>query len=118
MGALLVGVLRFGLRIFFRRVETFGVERVPRNGPLLFVLNHPNSLVDPVFILGLAPRPVSLLAKAPLFRMPVIGRLVRALGSIPVERRQDPGADLAKNREMFARVRAHLEAGGAVALFP
>lgn len=94
------------------------MERVPRQGPLLLVLNHPNSLVDPVFILSLAPRPVSFLAKAPLFRIPLVGWLVRAAGSIPVERRQDPGADLSKNREMFARVRAHLAAGGAVALFP
>jgi glycerol-3-phosphate O-acyltransferase/dihydroxyacetone phosphate acyltransferase len=113
-----VALLRFTLRIFFRRVETEGRERVPRTGPVMFVLNHPNSLVDPVFILCLAPRPVSFLAKAPLFRIPLVGWLVRAAGSIPVERRQDPGADLTKNREMFARVRAHLAAGGAVALFP
>ena len=84
----------------------------------MFVLNHPNSLVDPVFILCLAPRPVSFLAKAPLFRIPLVGWLVRAAGSIPVQRRQDPGSDLSKNREMFGRVRAHLAAGGAVALFP
>jgi len=111
-------LLRFTLRIFFRRVETEGMERVPRQGPLMFVLNHPNSLVDPVFILCLAPRPVSFLAKAPLFRIPLVGWLVRSAGSIPVQRRQDPGADLSKNREMFGRVRAHLAAGGAVALFP
>lgn len=111
-------MLRFGLRIFFRRVETEGSERVPREGPLLFVLNHPNSLVDPVFVLCLAPRPVSFLAKAPLFRLPIVGWLVRSAGSIPVQRRQDPGADLSKNREMFAQVRAHLAQGGAVALFP
>ncbi|HEV8611932.1 MAG TPA: lysophospholipid acyltransferase family protein, partial [Gemmatimonadales bacterium] len=111
-------MLRFGLRIFFRRVETEGEERVPAAGPLLFVLNHPNSLIDPVFLLCLAPRPVSFLAKAPLFRMPLIGSLVRAAQAIPVERRQDAGADLSKNREMFARVRAHLAAGGAAALFP
>lgn len=113
-----VALLRFTLRIFFRRVEVEGVERVPADGPVMFVLNHPNSLVDPVFILCLAPRPVSFLAKAPLFRIPFVGWLVRAAGSIPVERKQDPGADLTKNREMFARVRAHLAAGGAVALFP
>jgi glycerol-3-phosphate O-acyltransferase/dihydroxyacetone phosphate acyltransferase len=113
-----VALLRFTLRIFFRRVEVEGLERVPSSGPVLFVLNHPNSLVDPVFILCLAPRPVSFLAKAPLFRIPVVGWLVRAAGSIPVERKQDPGADLTKNREMFARVRAHLADGGAVALFP
>jgi 1-acyl-sn-glycerol-3-phosphate acyltransferase len=84
----------------------------------MFVLNHPNSLVDPIFLLCLAPRPVSFLAKAPLFSLPIAGWLVKAAGSIPVERRQDPGADLTKNREMFSRVRAHLSAGGAVALFP
>lgn len=118
MRAVLVALLRFTLRIFFRRVETEGLERVPTAGPVLFVLNHPNSLVDPVFILCLAPRAVSFLAKAPLFKIPIVGALVRGAGSIPVERRQDPGADLTKNREMFSRVRAHLGAGGAVALFP
>ena len=118
MRALVVAILRLGLRIFFRRVETTGIDRVPAEGPVMFVLNHPNSLVDPVFVLCLAPRKVSFLAKAPLFRIPLIGSLVRGVGSIPVERRQDPGADLSKNREMFGRVRAHLAGGGAVALFP
>ena len=118
MRALIVALLRFTLRLFFRRVETEGLERVPPTGPVMFVLNHPNSLVDPVFVLCLAPRPASFLAKAPLFRIPIVGALVRGAGSIPVERRQDPGADLTKNREMFTRVRAHLAAGGAVALFP
>ncbi|HEY9384725.1 MAG TPA: 1-acyl-sn-glycerol-3-phosphate acyltransferase, partial [Gemmatimonadales bacterium] len=113
-----IALLRLTLRIFFRRVELAGNEKVPPTGPLMFVLNHPNSLVDPVFVLCLAPRPVSFLAKAPLFKIPLVGWLVRAAGSIPVERRQDPGVDLSKNREMFARVRAHLAAGGAVALFP
>ena len=113
-----IALLRLTLRIFFRRVELEGDDKVPRSGPLMFVLNHPNSLVDPVFVLCLAPRPVSFLAKAPLFRIPLVGSLVRAAGSIPVERRQDKGADLSKNREMFTRVRVHLSQGGAVALFP
>jgi len=115
---LVAAVLGLVLRIFFRRVELCGDERLPRDGPLMLVLNHPNSLVDPVFLLCLSPRPVAFLAKAPLFRIPLIGSLVRAVGAIPVERRQDPGADLRKNREMFTRVREHLAQGGAVALFP
>ncbi len=118
MRTLLVALLRFALRIFFRRVETKGLERVPLAGPVMLVLNHPNSLVDPLFVLCLAPRAVSFLAKAPLFRIPIVGALVRGAGSIPVERRADPGADLTKNREMFSQVRAHLGRGGAVALFP
>jgi glycerol-3-phosphate O-acyltransferase/dihydroxyacetone phosphate acyltransferase len=118
MARALRAVLRLFLRVFFRRIETSGSERVPRTGPLLLVLNHPNALIDPLFVLCLAPRPVSFLAKAPLFRTPVVSWFVRAFGSIPVERRIDPGADLTRNREMFARVRRHLAAGGALALFP
>jgi 1-acyl-sn-glycerol-3-phosphate acyltransferase len=111
-------VLRFALRVFFRRIEVVGTERVPRRGGCLFVLNHPNGLVDPVFLLCFAPRRVSFLAKSPLFRMPVIGFFVRALDSIPVYRRQDEGADTSRNRETFARAAALLRRGGNLAICP
>src|ERR1043165_3642357 len=53
----ITAVLRFALRVFFRRIEVVGAERVPPRGGCLFVLNHPNGLVDPVFLLCFAPRP-------------------------------------------------------------
>ena len=87
-------LFRLALRIFFRRVEVEGAERVPREGAVIFAVNHPNALVDPLLLLCFAPRPVSVLAKAPLFSMPVIGSFVRAFDSIPVYRSQDPGTDL------------------------
>ncbi|MDT7604907.1 MAG: glycerol-3-phosphate O-acyltransferase / dihydroxyacetone phosphate acyltransferase [Acidobacteriota bacterium] len=114
----LVSVLRLALRVFFRRIEVSGAERVPRGGACVFVLNHPNALVDPVFILCHAPRRVSFLAKEPLFRMPVIGSLVRAMDAIPVYRKQDEGADTARNRETFVRARALLRRGGSIAICP
>src|SRR5919199_192317 len=114
----LVAVLRVALRVFFRRIEIVGSERVPRGGACVFVLNHPNALVDPVFILCHAPRRVSFLAKEPLFRMPVIGALARSLDAIPVYRRQDEGSDPARNRETFARARELLRRGGSIAVCP
>ncbi|MBA3439665.1 MAG: 1-acyl-sn-glycerol-3-phosphate acyltransferase [Pyrinomonadaceae bacterium] len=111
-------LLGWTLRIFFRRIEVIGADRVPEYGPVLFVLNHPNALVDPIFVLCLAPRRVSFLAKAPLFRMPVIGFLVRALDSLPVYRHQDAGADTARNRETFVRASQLLAGEGTIALFP
>ena len=97
-------LLRFALRVFFSRAEVVGRERVPREGAVLFVLNHPNALVDPCFLLCFAPRRVSFLAKSPLFRTPVIGRFVRALDSIPVYRKQDEGEGASeRNRETFRR---------------
>ena len=114
----LVAVLRVALRVFFRRIEVRGRRRVPREGALLFVVNHPNALVDPVFVLCHAPRRVSFLAKEPLFRTPVIGRLVRAMDSIPVHRKADEGADTSRNRETFELAQALLRRGGTIAICP
>ena len=118
MRASLRALLGMMLRIFFRRIEVTGVERVPRDGPVIFVLNHPNGLIDPAFLLCLAPRRVTFLAKAPLFRMPVIGAIARAFEAIPVHRRQDAGADLGKNAETFEAARAVLVRGRTIAVFP
>jgi len=115
---MIVAILTLALRIFFRRIEVSGLRRVPREGACIFVLNHPNGLVDPVFILCCAPRRVSFLAKAPIFKMPVIGWLARALEAIPIYRRQDEGADLSRNQETFACARSLLKGGGTLAVCP
>jgi glycerol-3-phosphate O-acyltransferase / dihydroxyacetone phosphate acyltransferase len=115
---LIVAILRFAMRIYFRRVEVVGLEHVPRKSPVIFVLNHPNALVDPAFLLCLAPRRVSFLAKSPLFRMPVLGYFVRALDCLPVYRQQDEGEDVSRNREMFVAARELLARGGTIGICP
>ena len=115
---IIVAILRFAMRIYFRRVEVVGLEHVPRKSPVIFVLNHPNALVDPAFLLCLAPRRVSFLAKSPLFRMPILGYFVRALDCLPVYRQQDEGEDVSKNREMFVAARELLARGGTIGICP
>lgn len=115
---ILVTLLRFAMRIYFRRVEVAGLENVPRTTPVIFVLNHPNALVDPVFLLCLAPRRVSFLAKAPLFKIPIIGFLVKALDSLPVYRKQDEGEDVMRNQETFLAARKLLAGGGTIGICP
>ena len=117
-GRIITALLKVILRIFFRRVEVAGLERVPKNRAVIFVLNHPNGLVDPLFILCFAPRPVSLLGKSTLFKMPFIGWLARAMDTLPVYRQQDKGEDVSRNRETFQKCRDLLERGGSLALFP
>ena len=112
----IAAIIRLVAKTFFRRIELAGVERVPQS-PVIFAVNHPNALIDPLFLLCFAPRPVSFLAKAPLFRTPLIGWFVRAFDSIPVYRKQD-NVSTAGNRETFARARAVLQRGGAIAIFP
>lgn len=93
-----------------------GLERIPDRRPVIFAVNHPNGLVDPLFLLCFAARQVSFLAKAPLFRYPVIGWFVRQFDAIPVYRKQDKTAG--SNRETFAKSREILAGEGAIAIFP
>jgi 1-acyl-sn-glycerol-3-phosphate acyltransferase len=111
-------VSRLVLRVFYRRLEAAGLERIPASGPTILVLNHPNGLMDPLLLLCLSPRPVSFLAKSPLFTMPFVSLFVKAFGSIPVYRPQDADADVRRNRETFAKARELLKRGGVLALFP
>lgn len=107
--------LRFCLRVFYRRIEFVGLEKVP-DGAVIFAVNHPNGLVDPLFLLCFAPRPVSFLAKAPLFHYPVIRWFVRAFDTIPVFRKEERA--MGTNRETFTLARDLLRRGGSIAIFP
>jgi putative phosphoserine phosphatase/1-acylglycerol-3-phosphate O-acyltransferase len=90
------------VRPFFRpeafpyaRFSISGVEHIPRRGPVLLASNH-RSYFD-VAAIGLVAarlgRPVRFLAKQEVFDAPIVGRLARALGGIPVQRdRNSPGA--------------------------
>lgn len=111
-------LVRALLGLFFRRLEAAGIEQLPRSGPAIVVLNHPNGLLDPAILVALAPRPVSFLAKAPLFRTPLVSTFVKALDSIPVFRAQDGGASPERTRETLSLARDVLERGGVIALFP
>ena len=115
---IIVAILRLAMRVYFRRVEVVGLEHVPLKSPVIFVLNHPNALVDPAFLLSLAPRRVSFLAKAPLFRMPILSFFVRAMDCLPVYRRQDEGDDVSKNLETFVAARRLLARGGTIGICP
>ena len=112
------GVIRVLLRLFYRRVDVVGAEHIPVRGPLIIAANHHNSLVDPMLIIGTFPRAITVLANAPLFRHPLIGPFLRAVGALPVNRRTEAGDDPTKNEAMFAAATAHLRAGGAILIFP
>ena len=116
--ALLRAIARVLMRLFYHRVEVVGLERVPRAGPLIVVANHQNALIDPLVLLAVLPRTIRPVAKATLFRHPLLAPFVRLAGALPVHRRQDPGSDAAQNVAMFAAVAAALRSGEAILIFP
>lgn len=110
--------LRLGLRAWFREIEVDGLPNVPAEGPLLVIANHHNSMIDPFLVIAAVERPVSFIAKAPLFRIPGLGSILRALLCIPAHRSQDPGYAKEKNEGLYGAACALLERGGAIGICP
>lgn len=111
-------IISIALRLFFRRIEVVNVERVPQSGPLLFVLNHPNGLVDPALVFVSMPRRVSFLAKSTLYDNPIGAFLLRTLEILPVYRRIDPDARSESNTVTFDNCFELLRQGRCIAIFP
>ena len=112
------GLVRALARFYFPRIEVTGGELVPREGPVLLVANHPNSLIDPVLLGIAAQRPVRLMAMAPWFDVPVVGAAMRALGMVPAYRGSDDAKQVTKNLESLAVAARRLVAGGVMGIFP
>ena len=123
--ALLRSIAGIALRWFYRRIDVVGLERLPRNAPLLLVCNHPNALVDAMLVAWAVPRRVVLTAKATLFKHRALATLLNWVGVVPLVRRSDiengvrQGAqDPQRNARAFGALRAVLRRGGAVVIFP
>ncbi|ASR55000.1 lysophospholipid acyltransferase family protein [Cellulomonas sp. CW35] len=91
-----------------------GVEHLPTDRGFIVAANHMTN-VDPLTFAhflwdnGVAPK---VLAKDPLFKVPLVGRVLRATGQIPVYRNTS-----AAGESLGAAVTA-LQQGDAVAVFP
>ncbi len=62
-----------------------GAEHIPDSGPVILAPNH-RAHVDPPLLSLISPRPLCFMAKDELFRVPVFGTFIRAMGAFPVKR--------------------------------
>jgi glycerol-3-phosphate O-acyltransferase / dihydroxyacetone phosphate acyltransferase len=109
-------VISFALRLFY--VLQIGRKTENLDGPILYVGNHPNSLLDPALVFVATERQVTFLAKEPLFRMPLFGLMLRGLGALPVYRKQDHPGQMAKNEGTLDAAASALIAAKAITIFP
>lgn len=86
---LLLRFIRLLCASFFRRVEVVGLGNVPNDRGGVLVAWHPNGMVDPGMILATFPGPVVFGARHGAFRFPVLGWLMRAIGTVPIFRAGD-----------------------------
>lgn len=79
-------IIRWGFRAGYHlaaRVEIYGRENIPKEGPYLITFNHV-SIFDPPLLVGFWPRPPEVLAAEYLWDKKGFGSIMRGYGAIPV----------------------------------
>jgi glycerol-3-phosphate O-acyltransferase/dihydroxyacetone phosphate acyltransferase len=94
-----MATLRLLIRTFFKRVEVEGLDNVPADRGGLLVAWHPNGLIDPSLIMAQLPGRVVFGARHGLLATPILGSMMRALGTVPIYRASDVTGDDAARRE-------------------
>ena len=120
IGMLLRKIVRRFVRIYYPAIHVSHPERLPREGATLYIANHSNSLIDPVIIGITADRPVRFLAKATLFKTPVLGSVMRSIGMIPAYRGEDDksSSSVRRNVESLNVAGENLAKGLPMGIFP
>lgn len=102
------------VQIMYRVKQNNVLKAVPDTGPAIIVSNH-ISFVDALIIGGLVHRPTRFVMFKPIYDLPVLNYIFRALGTIPIESKS-------KNPQVyeaaFDQVAATLERGELVVIFP
>jgi glycerol-3-phosphate O-acyltransferase/dihydroxyacetone phosphate acyltransferase len=122
-----IAAVRGLLRSFFRGIEVTGLEHIPARGGGLFVAFHPNGLIDPALIATSCPRPIVFGARHGLFAWPIVGQLLRAVGTVPIYRAADvpttagqdgDAARRDRNKQSLDALAQAVADGSLAALFP
>lgn len=102
-------ILLIALFKTFKRFQVIGAENVPKTGPVILVSNHV-SFWDPFVIGAASPRQISYLAKESLFKIPLVGLLIKCWGAIPVKRGHT-------DRDSFNKYLELLKQGNTLGIF-
>ncbi len=94
------------------RVEVIGLEKIPRQGPVLYVANHQGTLDIPI-LMGHLPGSPAFVAKQELFDIPILGFWMRRIGCIAINRDSPREA-----RKAIMAAAEQIRNGRRIVLFP
>jgi 1-acyl-sn-glycerol-3-phosphate acyltransferase len=105
-------------RFYYRRFWVVNRNKIPKNSPVIFALNHQNALMDALAILYATPGQKVFMARADIFRKKSTARILYFLKILPVFRIRDGFHSVDQNKEIFKEVIAVLEHNRPFCILP
>lgn len=110
--------LKISLNFYANKIKINGKENIPKKGAVLFAINHPNALMDPLFVTSFNPRENHFLVRADVFEKPIVKKALASLNLMPIYRIRDGRQQLSNNEEIFKKCFNILKRKETLIIFP
>ena len=91
------------LKLSYRSVRYVGLERIPKDGAVIYAPNHTNALMDALVILAMDRKPKVFAARSDIFRKPILAKIFTFTKILPMMRMRDGFDEVKKNRAVFEK---------------
>ncbi|WP_299012344.1 lysophospholipid acyltransferase family protein [uncultured Polaribacter sp.] len=110
--------LKTSLFFYTKKIVVSGKENIPKKGAVLFAINHPNGLIDPLLATTNIPRVNHFLVRAAIFKKPSVKWFLSTLNLMPIYRIRDGVSNLGKNQAIFEDCFTIFKKGETLMIFP
>jgi len=111
-------LVRPAMHLYYKKIDVIGVKAIPCSGPVIFAPNHQNALMDALVILCTKDRQPVFVARADIFKKPLIIAILNFLRILPIYRKRDGGVPSDNNQETFDLILKVLHENYAVGIMP
>ena len=97
----LFNYVSFSVNHSYRKILHVGLENIPKDGAIIFAPNHTNTLMDALVVLCYDHTPKVFVARADIFKNPVLAKIFHFLKIMPIMRQRDGFQAVKKNQEII-----------------
>ena len=110
-------LMKAAFHLYFGRIEVSGLEHIDNGKPTLILANHTASFMDAMITACFVERRIYFFTRGDVFRNPMVDKILRSLGMLPVYRMSDGRDKLQLNDSSNDEALKILADGGAVLIF-
>ena len=91
------------LKLSYRNIRYVNRERIPQDGAVIYAPNHTNALMDALVILAMDRKAKVFVARADIFKNPLLAKIFAFLKIMPIMRLRDGVDEVKKNYETIEK---------------
>ena len=91
------------LKLSYRNIRYVGRENIPQDGAVIYAPNHTNALMDALVILAMDRRAKVFVARADIFKFPILAKIFTFLKIMPIMRMRDGLDEVRRNNETIEK---------------